>query len=53
MERSENLYEADRMCSNKRSEENPIMMSLYNGLLRGKVHKLLHIEYAKEENTND
>ncbi|MEI3163349.1 MAG: [FeFe] hydrogenase, group A [Lachnospirales bacterium] len=53
MERSENLYEADRMCSNKRSEENPIMMSLYNGLLRGKVHKLLHVEYAKEENSND
>ena len=48
--RSEALYEADRMCTNKRSEENPLMMSLYNGLLKGKVHKLLHVDYVKEEN---
>ena len=48
--RSDALYEADRMCTNKRSEENPLMMSLYNGLLKGKVHKLLHVDYVKEEN---
>ena len=48
--RSDALYEADRMCTNKRSEENPLMMSLYNGLLKGKVHKLLHVGYVKEEN---
>lgn len=47
-ERSANLYEADRMTTNKRSEENPLMMSLYNGLLRGKVHDLLHVDYVKE-----
>jgi NADH-quinone oxidoreductase subunit G len=35
------------MCSNKRSEENPLMMSLYNGLLKGKVHELLHVNYVK------
>ncbi len=52
-ERSANLYEADRMCTNKRSEENPLMMSLYNGLLRGKVHQLLHVHYGKEGVHND
>lgn len=52
-ERSANLYEADRMCTNKRSEENPLMMSLYNGLLRGKVHELLHVHYGEEGVHND
>ncbi len=52
-ERSANLYEADRMCTNKRSEENPLMMSLYNGLLRGRVHELLHVHYGKEGVHND
>ena len=43
------LYDADRMCSIKRSEENPLMMSLYNGLLKGRVHELLHVHYHKGE----
>lgn len=47
-ERSQSLYDADRMTNIKRSEENPLMMSLYNGLLKGKVHELLHVEYGKE-----
>ena len=45
VKRGAGLYEADRMSSIKRSEENPIMMSLYSGLLKGKVHKLLHVDY--------
>jgi NADH-quinone oxidoreductase subunit G len=48
VKRSKDLYEADRMCSNKRSEENPLMMSLYNGLLKGRVHELLHVDYVKK-----
>lgn len=47
--RSDALYESDRVCTNKRSEENPLMMQLYNGLLRGKVHELLHVDYLKKE----
>ena len=48
--RGKGLYSADRMSSIKRSEENPLMISLYNGLLKGKVHELLHVHYgAKEE----
>lgn len=43
--RSAGLYETDRMSTIKRSEENPVVMSLYSGLLKGKVHKLLHVHY--------
>lgn len=44
-ERGRGLYDADRLSSIKRSEENPLMMSLYNGLLKGRVHELLHVHY--------
>ena len=44
--RGEGLYASDRMSSVKRSEENPLMMSLYNGILKGKVHELLHVSYT-------
>ncbi|MBZ9686522.1 [FeFe] hydrogenase, group A [Clostridium estertheticum] len=49
LKRGAGLYEADRMSSIKRSEENPVMMSLYQGILKGKVHKLLHVEYKGKE----
>jgi NADH-quinone oxidoreductase subunit G len=45
LKRGAGLYEADRLSSIKRSEENPVMMTLYSGLLKGKVHKLLHVHY--------
>ncbi len=47
--RGNGLYKADRLSSVKRSEENPLIMSLYSGLLKGKVHKLLHVEYKTGE----
>lgn len=47
--RGAGLYEADRMSSIKRSEENPLMISLYSGLLKGKVHELLHVKYKGRE----
>ena len=37
------------MSSIKRSEENPLMIALYNGLLKGKVHVLLHVHYGAKE----
>ncbi|MDR3588214.1 MAG: [FeFe] hydrogenase, group A [Negativicutes bacterium] len=46
--RSAGLYEADRMSNIKRSEENPVIMALYGGLLKGKVHKLLHVDYRRK-----
>ncbi|MDR0765268.1 MAG: [FeFe] hydrogenase, group A [Synergistaceae bacterium] len=45
--RGDGLYSADRMCGIKRSEENPLMVSLYSGLLKGKVHDLLHVNYSE------
>lgn len=45
--RSVNLYNADKLCTLKRSEENPLMEELYNGILKGKVHELLHVSYVK------
>ena len=46
-ERVTGLYTADRVSSIRRSEENPLIMSLYEGLLRGRVHELLHVKYNK------
>jgi len=43
--RGAGLYDADRMSNIKRSEENPVIMALYGGLLKGKTHKLLHVHY--------
>lgn len=43
--RGKGLYSADKMSSIKRSEENPLMMALYSGLLKGRVHDLLHVHY--------
>ena len=44
--RGKGLYSADNLCSIKRSEENPLVMGLYSGLLKGRVHELLHTHYA-------
>jgi NADH-quinone oxidoreductase subunit G len=43
--RGAGLYNADRMSNIKRSEDNPIIRELYDGMLKGKVHKLLHVNY--------
>ena len=47
--RAQGLYEADRLSSIKRAEENPMIMSLYSGILKGEVHHLLHVNYAGKE----
>lgn len=47
--RGEGLYAADKLCSIKRSEENPMTAILYDGILRNKVHELLHVEYSESE----
>lgn len=47
--RSKGLYEADRLSSVKCAEENPTIMSLYSGILKGRVHELLHVSYTDKE----
>jgi NADH-quinone oxidoreductase subunit G len=48
-ERGRGLYSADKLCGIKRSEENPLMMNLYGGLLKGRVHELLHVDYRAKQ----
>ncbi|MDR2141057.1 MAG: [FeFe] hydrogenase, group A [Deltaproteobacteria bacterium] len=43
--RGPGLYAADRLSSIKRSEENPLMSQLYNGVLKNRSHELLHVHY--------
>jgi NADH-quinone oxidoreductase subunit G len=45
--RGKGLYAADKLCNIKFSEENPLMDNLYNGILKGRVHELLHVDYLK------
>ena len=40
--RLEGLYKIDTVAQIKISNENPIIQTLYNGVLKGKEHKLLH-----------
>ena len=40
--RGKNLYSADRLCSIRRSEDNPLIETLYKNILRGKEKELLH-----------
>ena len=43
--RAKGLYNADNTMLIKKSDENPMVMELYQGLLKGKEHKLLHNEF--------
>ncbi len=40
--RTEGIYRADNVAVIKKSDENPMFMSLYEGVLKGKEHELLH-----------
>ena len=48
IERSRGLYNADRLMSVRRSEENPVMTTIYQDIIKGKAHELLHVHYGKE-----
>lgn len=43
--RGKSLYAADKMCHFKRSEENPLIRYLYQGILKDREHELLHVKY--------
>lgn len=45
-DRAKGLYDADKLSQVKRSEENPVMMALYSGILKNKTHELLHVDYV-------
>lgn len=46
--RGDGLYAADKLCSIKRSEQNPMTALLYDGVLKGKEHELLHVKYDRK-----
>ncbi len=43
--RTEGIYAADSSAIIKKSDENPLIVNLYNGFLQGKTHELLHNEF--------
>ncbi len=45
--RSRGLYEADRLLSIRRSEENPALAAIYEDVIKGDVHGMLHVHYKK------
>ena len=45
--RGDGLYSTDRISTIKRSQDNPLMKELYEGLLNGREHELLHVEYKQ------
>ncbi len=45
--RGQGLYAADKVSTVKRSQDNPLMKSLYEGFLKGREHELLHVSYMK------
>ena len=48
-ERAQGMYKADKSAIIKRSEENPVVSQLYEtGVLKGRSHELLHVNYIKE-----
>lgn len=40
--RSKGIYDTDINTQIKKSNENPLVQSLYDGRLKGKTHELLH-----------
>ncbi|MDO4316665.1 MAG: [FeFe] hydrogenase, group A [Lachnospiraceae bacterium] len=46
--RGKGLYKADKVCSIRRSEDNPLMKQLYEGVLKEKRHELLHVHYGRD-----
>lgn len=46
--RAAGLYKEDRLTRIKRSEQNPVLDGFYNGILKGRTHELLHVDYTKK-----
>ncbi len=44
--RSKGLYEADRELSIRRSQDNPVVNSVYKKIIKDRAHELLHVHYT-------
>ena len=47
--RTSGLYQVDLLRSIRRSEENPILDSVYENIIQGREHELLHVHYKKKD----
>lgn len=47
-QRGKGLYSADKLCGIRRAEDNPLMVSLYRGVLKDRTHELLHVHYKEK-----
>lgn len=47
--RAETIYSSDKQTQLRHSDENPIIPSLYDGILKGRTHELLHVHYDRHE----
>ena len=45
--RGKGLYASDLVTPIRRSDDNPVMKYLYDGLLKNRTHELLHVYYGK------
>jgi NADH-quinone oxidoreductase subunit G len=45
--RVEGIYESDRNLSIRRSQDNPILDTLYKDVIKDRAHELLHVHYGK------
>lgn len=43
--RAKGLYAADKQTKIRHSDANPVIQPLYDGILKGKTHELLHVHY--------
>jgi NADH-quinone oxidoreductase subunit G len=51
--RDKGMYESERQLSIRRSEENPVITTLYRDIIKGKVHELLHVDYVKDKGAKE
>lgn len=47
--RADTIYASDKQTQMRHSDENPIIPTLYDGVLKGKTHELLHVHYHNHE----
>ncbi|MCQ2504532.1 MAG: [FeFe] hydrogenase, group A [Saccharofermentans sp.] len=47
-ERGKALYETDRTMAIKRSQDNPLIKKIYENVLDGREHEMLHVHYGKK-----
>lgn len=45
--RAAGIYKSDKVAQFKRSDENPMMETIYNNIIKDKAHHLLHTTYKK------